>query len=91
MMRTNTLVVLWDYCVEYNSDLRSVTASNSIDLAGRTPYEKVMVYTPDISKLVEFDWYQLVWYTDPVAQDRTKLGRWLGPAHNAGQGLAFYV
>ena len=91
MRRTNTPVVLWDYCIEYNSDLRSLTASNNVELAGRTPFEKVMGYTPDISEQVEFEWYQWVWYNDPVAQDRTKLGRWLGPAHNAGQGLAYYT
>ena len=91
MRRTNTPVVLWDYCVEYNSDLRSMTATNSIDLAGRTPHEKIMGYTPDISELVEFEWYQWIWYNDPVSQDRTRLGRWLGPAHNAGQGLAYYI
>ena len=91
MRRTNTPVVLWDYCIEYNADLRTMTASNNIELSGRTPHEKVMGYTPDISELVEFEWYQWVWYNDPVSQERTKLGRWLGPAHNAGQGLAYYV
>ena len=32
-----------------------------------------------------------VWYNDPVSTDRTLLGRWLGPAHNTGQGLAYYI
>ena len=91
MRRTNTPIVLWDYCVEYNADLRSMTASNNIELSERTPYEKIMGYTPDISELVEFEWYQWAWYNDPTSQERTKLGRWLGPAHNAGQGLAYYI
>ena len=91
MRRTNTPVVLWDYCVEYNAELRTMTASNNIHLSGRTPHELVMGYTPDISELVEFDWYQWVWFNDPVSPGRTQLGRWLGPAHNAGQGLAYYV
>lgn len=91
MRRTNTPIVLWDYCVEYNAELRTMTASNNINLSGRTPFEKVMGYTPDISELVEFDWYQWVWFNDPTSPNRTELGRWLGPAHNAGQGLAYYI
>ena len=91
MRRTNTPIVLWDYCVEYNAELRTLTASNNVNLSGRTPHEAVMGYTPDISELVEFEWYQWVWYNDPASTDRIQLGRWLGPAHNAGQGLAYYV
>ena len=91
MRRTNTPIVLWDYCIEYNSELRTLTASNNINLSGRTPHELVMGYTPDISELVEFEWYQWVWFNDPTSSDRTQLGRWLGPAHNAGQGLAYYI
>ena len=91
MRHTNTPVVLWDYCVEYNAELRTMTASNNIHLSGRTPHDLVMGYTPDISELVEFDWYQWVWFNDPVSPGRTQLGRWLGPAHNAGQGLSYYI
>ena len=91
MRRTNTPVVLWDYCVEYNAELRSMTASNNVNLSGRMPFELVMGYTPDISELVEFDWYQWVCFNDPASPGRTQLGRWLGPAHNAGQGLVYYI
>ena len=37
--------------------------------------------TPDISLYLLFDWYQVVWYHDPIAQfpyEKKKLGRWLG-------------
>ena len=91
MRRTNTPLVLWDYCTEYTSELRCMTATNLFDLDGRTPFESVLGYTPDISELVEFGWYQWVWYHDPVHPERDNLGRWLGPAHNVGQGLAYYI
>ena len=91
MRRTNTPVILWDYCIEYNADLRCLTATNIFDLNGRTPFETVLGFTPDISELVEFGWYQWVWYHDPVHPERDNLGRWLGPAHNIGQGLAYYI
>ena len=91
MRRTNTPIVLWDYCIEYNSELRSVTAARNIELEGRIPFEKVMGYTPDISELLEFNWYDWVWYYEPTKPERAQLGRCLGPAHNAGQGLAYYI
>ena len=40
MRRTNTPIVLWDYCIEYNADLRTMTASNNIELSGRTPMKR---------------------------------------------------
>ena len=91
MRRTNTPLVLWDYCVEYNAEIRCMTATNIFDLNNRTPFESVLGFTPDISELVEFGWYQWVWYHDPVHPERDNLGRWLGPAHNVGQGLAYYI
>ena len=70
---------------------QNTAINNNVNLSGCTPYEQVMGYIPDISELVEFEWYQWVWYSDPVSPSRTLLGRWLGPAHNAGQGLAYYI
>ena len=84
-------MVLWDYCAEYTAELRCMTATNLFDLNGRTPFETVLGFTPDISELVEFGWYQWVWYHDAVHPDKDNLGRWLGPAHNIGQGLAYYI
>ena len=50
-----------------------------------------MGYTSDISEFIEFKWYDWVWYYDPTKPERAQIGRWLGPAHNAGQGLAYYI
>ena len=76
MMRgTNIPLVLWDYCVEYNSDLRCMTATDIYDLNGRTPFESVLGFTPDISELVEFQWFDWVWYYNPVDPTKDQLGR----------------
>ena len=91
MRRTNTPIVLWDYCVEYNSEIRCMTATDIFDLNGRTPFENVLGFTPDISELVEFSWFEWVWYHNPVDPTVDQIGRWMGPAHNVGQGLAYYV
>ena len=89
MMRsTNTPLRLWDYCWEYCSSLRSLTASDHIMLDGATPFEKVFNYTPDIAEYLLFGWYDWIWYHDTSKPDETQLGRWLGPSINSGQSLA---
>ena len=91
MRNTGTPIRLWDYCWEYCSEKRSLTASGHINLDGRTPFEKVMGYTPDISEYTQFDWYEWIEYNEPLFDSRVDIGRWLGPAHTAGQGLAYWV
>ena len=86
-----TPIVLWDYCWAYVCEIRSLTATNNIYLNGETPFASVMGYTPDISEFLTFGWYDWVWYHDPADLDQPKLGRWLGAAHDVGQGLSFYV
>ena len=89
MRRTNTPIVLWDCCIEYNSEIRCMTATDIFDLNGRTPFENVLGFTPDISELVEFSWFQWVRYYNPVDPTKDQIGRWMGPTHNVGQGLAY--
>ena len=91
MKRTATPVRLWDYCWVYSADIRSMTCSDNIYLDGETPFAKVHGYTPDISEYLTFQWYDWAWYHDPDAPDKSRIGRWLGPAHDVGQGLAYYV
>ena len=91
MKRTGTPVRLWDYCWTYAADVRSLTCSDNIYLDGETPFGKVHGYTPDISEYLTFQWYDWIWYHDPDDPDKSRIGRWLGPAHDIGQGLAYYV
>ena len=81
MRATNTPVVLWDYCLEYLAEVRNMTVGNKVALSDRTPFEHIHNFTPDISELLEFSWYQWVWYYDAL-EKISHLGRWLGPAHN---------
>ena len=67
------------------------TASSIPSNQGRTPYEIVHGYTPDISLYAVHDWYDFVWWYDMSAKV-SKLGRWLGPAHRTfGGGDCFYI
>ena len=91
MRSTNTPVRLWDYSFEYESSIRTLTASTHIMNEGATAFEKVMGYTPNISEYIQHDWYDWVWFNDPRDPDIQRLGRWLGPAHSANQGMAYHV
>ena len=75
MRSTNCPLRLWDYCWQYFSELKSHTATRNIYLNGRTPYEGIFGFTPDISELIRFSWYQWVWYHEPTERGAVKLGR----------------
>ena len=54
MQRTQTPVRLWCFAYEYAADLLSLCAPGRYELHGRTPYELVTHYTPDISEYVSY-------------------------------------
>ena len=91
MRVTNTPVRLWDYCWEYISSITSITASDILLLDGLTPQGKLLGYTPNISEFLCFAWYDWIWFHEPSNPDKILIGRWLGPAHSSGQGLAHHV
>jgi hypothetical protein len=90
MQKTNTPVRLWCFCYEYSADLLSLLATGRYDLQGRTSYEVVMHYTPDISEYVSYTWFQWCHYFDESTKSK-RLCRWLGPAHEVGQSFCSYI
>ena len=90
MQVTSTPVRLWCFCYEYSADILSLCATGRFDLWGRTPYEVVTNYTPDISEYVSFSWYQWCWYLDEDMKCKS-LCRWIGPAHYIGQSMCWYI
>ena len=90
MQKTNTPIRLWCFCYEYSAEILSLCATGRYDLHGRTPYELVLNYTPDISELVTFTWFQWCYYL--CEHTKTKvLCRWLGPSHGIGQAFCSYL
>ena len=90
MVATDTPIRLWCFCYEYTADLLSLLANGRFDLQGRTPYELIMHYTPDISEYVSFGWFQWCYYFDEDSKSK-KLCRWLGPAHEVGQSFCHWI
>jgi hypothetical protein len=94
MTKTGAPKWLWDYCTRYQCELRNLIAHPHFRLHGRTPYEYVVGRTPDISEYLDFHWYETIWYLDQDSNfpdDKRKLGKWLGVAHDVGQASCFYI
>ena len=81
---------LWCFAYEYGAEILCLTATGKYQLQGRTPFEIVMNYTPDISEYVNFHFYQWCYHWDEL-QKKKRLGRWLGVAHRVGQSMCYYV
>ena len=90
MQRTNTPIRLWCFCYEYSATILSLCATGRYNLKGRSSYEAVMNYTPDISEYVSFEWFQWCYHFDEHTRSK-RLCRWLGPAHNIGQSFCSYI
>jgi hypothetical protein len=93
MHRTKAPQRLWDYCIEYVSQLRCRTALGLYALKGRTPDELVTGETPDISEWIECSFYEPVWFhtADLFPGQRRNLGRWMGVSRNVGQTMCYWV
>jgi hypothetical protein len=93
MARTKTPSPLWDYCCQYTTEFRNHLARPLPHLHGRTPHEVLTGNTPDISELLEFSWYEPIWYFDtaPFPEQTRKIARWIGVAHKIGQAMCFWI
>jgi hypothetical protein len=84
--------ILWDDCFELMAEIRSNTALDLFNLYGETPYTTLLGNTPDISHLIEFAWYELIWYIDPaVKMENRKLGWYLGPSQHIGDIMCYKI
>ena len=91
MQSSNTPIRLWSYAYMFAAAIRSLTASSKVGMQSRTPFERTMGYTPDISEYVSFTWYQWVWYWEPTDMQLQRLGRWCGVAETVGSGHTYYI
>lgn len=91
MKNTGTPVRLWDYCWDHVCLIRNYTVTDNIFLDGMTPHQKVTGGMPNISELIQFKWFDWLWYFDIKSPERESLGRYLGPAENTGEGFTSYI
>ena len=91
LQATNTPIVLWSYAFVFVAMIRKLTASSRVGMNGRTPFESIHGYTPDISEYASFEWYQWVWYWEPTGAQSQRLGRWCGVTTPIGSGHTYYI
>lgn len=93
-MCRNVPKALWDYCTKWPCDVRSKTSGNLFIVDGRTPLEVVTGVTPDISSIMDYDFYEPVWYYDEISASqipKSHIDRWLGQAYNVGQAMCDWI
>jgi len=85
--------VLWDRCFTYCCEIRSHMALGHHDQDGECGATIIHGETADISHLVEFSFYDWVWFISPkeAKYDRMTLGRWLGPSFDVGDALTYAI
>ena len=88
---TNAPIRLWDYCWDYVCQIRNYTAMDHIFLDGLTPHQKVTGTVPNISELIQYKWFDWIWYLDLSNPVRESLGKYLGPAEHCGEGYTSYI
>ena len=82
MVKTRSLKVLWDQCLELGSKICSSIAHNVYQLKGEVPETIMTGATYNISHLCEFAWYDWVMYNKEKAgfpEDKEVLGQYLVP------------
>ena len=85
---------LWDYCDVLQAKIRCHTAHNIPTLNGKVPKTVVTGNTVDILELVEFGWYQWIYYRDTTASiplPEEELGKYLGPSNNVGSKMIMWI
>ena len=94
MSTTATPLKFWDYCATWASKVQTLTSPPLYSMNGRTGHEIITGETPDISEHIDYGWFDYLWYIDENAafpEDKQKLGRWMGPSHQTGQALTYFI
>jgi len=92
MDRTGCPSFMWLLCMTYVVFILNCLAHGTLD--GRTPTEVAFGYTPDISVILGFTFYQKVLYREdqqcfPGGRERS--GRFVGFAENIGDALTYLI
>ena len=84
---------LWDFCLKHSAKVMQFLPRATLN--GQTGYEYVTGKTPDISEFIDFDFYDLVWYSPgahmSISDDNREIGRWLGVSHKIGSDMCYWI
>ena len=87
--RTGAPPAAWPWVYNYISDVNNHCANRILNW--RTPIEKRHGYTPDISALLLYQfWEPIYFFTDEkTPKTKERKGRWIGLSHDVGDKLTF--
>ena len=90
-LRNKVLYKLWDYGLNWVSDIIQRTAGSAGSLNYCTPPEELAGETPDILEYLEFSFYNWCWYNDNSGIGKNKLGKYLGVSFRVGSLMSYWV
>ena len=82
---------LWDYGLHWCCDISQRTPNSVFSLEGWTPIEQLTWETPDISKYLDFLFYDYVLVHKNAGLGEQILCWWLGVAQQVGSQMMYYV
>ena len=92
LCRSNSPMVLWDYCAERRCLIHNVIPKSLFQLNGKNPTSITLGIQPDISNICQFDWYDWCYYRHETGSkfpyQKESLGRVLGPYKNEGNEMS---
>ena len=86
MHESDSLMSLWDYCMERQARINNLMAKDNFKLHGTTPHTATLAE--------EFGWYEWCYYREHTAafpHNHEVLGRVLGPGQDEGNEMAQWV
>ena len=89
---TGTPDKLWFLCLEYLIELHNHQVAES--LKWKTPIEIAFGETPDISSLIQFQWFDYLYYYEPTAEypdSKEQIGCFVGIAPNTGDAMTYKI
>ena len=82
---------LWGYGVCWVSEVMSMTHSSAKIVNGGIPLRNVTGETVDISKYLDFGFYEKGWFKDNAGISTIEPGRWLGISHQTGRLKCYHI
>ncbi|MEM7375767.1 MAG: hypothetical protein AAF587_44660, partial [Bacteroidota bacterium] len=84
----------WFRASAHIAEIRNCTAVKSLNY--RTPFEKREGHTPDITTLIQFQFWEVVYFKEepkqfPDSGGSEGIGHWLGRASDMGDGMVHHV
>ena len=91
MIRANSPMIFWDFCIERRARIENALAKNNHLLKGSVPHSVISGEVTDISNICNFGWNEWIKFRKPGEKypyPTEWLGRCLGPAHNKGNEMS---